>query len=386
MTSRSSTSRTTTLRTSASAAQAITNAADQIERGNADVIIAGGVESLSDIPVLHSRRFSRTLADASKARSLGGRLAAFGKVRPRDLIPVTPAIAEPSTGQSMGQSAEKMAKENGISREAQDRLALMSHQRAAAATADGRMTAEIIPWFGGRGMDEVATTDNDAIRRLKGAPYERLGDVATLDHHRTLRVGMPEVVLAESKTAAQVAAIAKKLAAKGPLLVTRLAPEKAGPARRAVRGSTYDPVSRTLRKGRMDLPVRGPVAVCCAGTSDIPVCEEAAVTLDVMGIEVIRIYDVGVAGLHRVLARREDLERARAIVVAAGMEGALPSVVGGLVGRPVIGVPTSVGYGASLGGLAPLFTMLNSCAPNVTVVNVDNGFGAAFVAGLIARE
>src|SRR6266511_3396914 len=218
------------------------------------------------------------------------------------------------------------------------------------------------------------------------ACVERLGDVATLDTHRTLRVGMPEVVLAESKTAAQIAAIARKLARRGPLLVTRLTPDRAGPARRAVKGSVYDPVSRTLRRGRMDLPTRGPVAVCCAGTSDIPVCEEAAVTLDVMGVEVIRIYDVGVAGLHRLLARRDDLERARAVVVAAGMEGALPSVVGGLVGRPVIGVPTSVGYGASLGGLAPLFTMLNSCAPNVTVVNVDNGFGAAFVAGLVARE
>jgi NCAIR mutase (PurE)-related protein len=233
---------------------------------------------------------------------------------------------------------------------------------------------------------EGGTSVDDAVRRLKGAPYERLGDVATLDHHRALRVGLPEVVLAESKTAAQVATIARKLARKGPLLVTRLAPEKATAARRAVRGAVYDPVSRTLRRGRMDVPARGPVAICCAGTSDIPVCEEAAVTLDVMGVEVIRVYDVGVAGLHRVLARRDDLDRARAVIVAAGMEGALPSVVGGLVGRPVIGVPTSVGYGASLGGLAPLFTMLNSCAPNVTVVNVDNGFGAAVVAGLVARE
>src|SRR5512142_3347345 len=230
------------------------------------------------------------------------------------------------------------------------------------------------------------TSVGDAIRRLKGAPYERLGDVATLDHHRTLRVGMPEVVLAESKTAAQVAAIARKLAAKGPLLVTRLSQEKAGPARRAVKGSVYDPVSRTLRKGRMDVPARGPVAVCCAGTSDIPVCEEAAVTLDVMGVPVVRVYDVGVAGIHRLLARRKELDAARAVIVVAGMEGALASVVGGLVGKPVIAVPTSVGYGASLGGLAPLLTMLNSCAPNVTVVNIDNGFGAAFVAGLIARE
>jgi NCAIR mutase (PurE)-related protein len=226
---------------------------------------------------------------------------------------------------------------------------------------------------------------DEAVRRLKGAPFEPLGGFATLDTHRALRVGMPEVVFAQGKTAAQVAGIAKRLAARGPLLVTRLDEEKAPLALRAVKGALYDPVSRTLRKGRMRLPVRGPVAVCCAGTSDIPVCEEAAATLDVMGVEAVKIYDVGVAGLHRVLARREDLERCVAVVVAAGMEGALASVVGGLVGRPIVGVPTSVGYGASLGGLAPLLTMLNSCAPNVTVVNVDNGFGAGFVAGLIAR-
>ena len=229
-----------------------------------------------------------------------------------------------------------------------------------------------------------ATLD-EAVEALQGAPFERLGDLATLDTHRALRTGMPEVVLAERKTAAQVAAISRRIAAHGPLLVTRLAPEKAGPARRAVKGAIYDPVSRTLRRGRMDLPARGPVAVCCAGTSDVPVCEEAVATLEVMGVEALRIYDVGVAGLHRLLARRGELARARAVIVAAGMEGALPSVVGGLVGRPVIGVPTSVGYGAALHGLAPLLTMLNSCAPNVTVVNVDNGFGAAFVAGLIAR-
>ena len=236
----------------------------------------------------------------------------------------------------------------------------------------------------GRLTEGKASLD-EAVAALKQAPFERLGDTATLDTHRALRVGMPEVVLAERKTAAQVAAIARKLAAQGPLLVTRLAPEKAGPARRAVKGAVYDPVSRTLRRGRMDVPARGPVAVCCAGTSDIPVCEEAVVTLEVMGVEALRVYDVGVAGIHRLLARRPELDRALAVVVAAGMEGALASVVGGLVGKPVIGVPTSVGYGASLGGLAPLLTMLNSCAPNVTVVNVDNGFGAAFVAGLMAR-
>ncbi len=147
-------------RACASAAQAITNAADQIGLGHADVVLAGGVESLSDLPILHSRRFSQILVEASKARTLGGRLAAFGRVRPRDLIPVTPAIAEPSTGETMGQSAEKMAKENGISRQEQDRIALMSHLRAAAGTADGRLTSEIVPWFGGTGMDEVATSDN----------------------------------------------------------------------------------------------------------------------------------------------------------------------------------------------------------------------------------
>jgi NCAIR mutase (PurE)-related protein len=236
----------------------------------------------------------------------------------------------------------------------------------------------------GRLTDGKASLD-EAVAALKQAPFERLGDTATVDTHRALRVGMPEVVLAERKTAAQVAAIARKLAAHGPLLVTRLDADKAGPARRAVKGSIYDPVSRTLRRGRMDLPTRGPVAVCCAGTSDIPVCEEAVATLDVMGVEALRVYDVGVAGIHRLLARRPELDRAMAVVVVAGMEGALASVVGGLVGKPVIGVPTSVGYGASLGGIAPLLTMLNSCAPNVTVVNVDNGFGAAFVAGLIAR-
>jgi NCAIR mutase (PurE)-related protein len=230
-----------------------------------------------------------------------------------------------------------------------------------------------------------ATSLDQAVAALRAAPYERLGDLATIDTHRALRQGMPEVVLAEHKTAAQVAAIARKLAARGPLLVTRLEPGKAGPVKRAVKGSIYDPVSRTLRRGRMELPTTGPVAVCCAGTSDIPVCEEAVATLEVMGVEALRVYDVGVAGIHRLLARREELTRARAVVVAAGMEGALPSVVGGLVGRPVIAVPTSVGYGASLGGIAALLAMLNSCAPNVTVVNIDNGFGAGFVAGLIAR-
>ena len=172
-------------RACASAAQAITNAADQIRLGHADVIMAGGVESLSDIPVLHSRRFGQILVEAGKAKSLAGRLGALARTRPRDLVPVTPAVAEPSTGETMGQSAEKMAKENGISREAQDRLALMSHQRAAAATADGRLTAEIAPWFGGPGMDRIVTTDNgirsdtslEALAQLRPVFDRRYGSV-----------------------------------------------------------------------------------------------------------------------------------------------------------------------------------------------------------------
>jgi acetyl-CoA acyltransferase len=197
-------------RACASAAQAINNAADQILLGHADAILAGGVESLSDIPILHSRRFSQVLVDAGKARSLGGRVAAIGRVRPRDLIPVSPAIAEPSTGETMGQAAEKMAKENGISREEQDRLALMSHQRAAAATADGRLPAEIAPWFGGPEMDQVTTADNgvrsdtslDALAKLKPVFDRKYGSV-TAGNSSPLTDGAAAVLLmAEEKAKA----------------------------------------------------------------------------------------------------------------------------------------------------------------------------------------
>lgn len=172
-------------RACASGAQAICNAADQIVFGHADVILAGGVETLSDIPILHTRKFAQSLMAASRARSLGQRLGAFAQIRPRDLVPVSPAIAEPSTGESMGQAAEKMAKDNGITREAQDELALMSHQRAAAATADGRLTAEIVPWFGGRAMDQVVASDNlirsdttlDALAKLKPVFDRKYGSV-----------------------------------------------------------------------------------------------------------------------------------------------------------------------------------------------------------------
>jgi acetyl-CoA acyltransferase len=197
-------------RACASAAQAISNAADQIVLGHADVVLAGGVESLSDIPILHSRRMSRILVEAGKARSFGARVAALGRVRPRDLIPLTPAIAEPSTGESMGQSAEKMAKENGISREAQDRLALTSHQRAAAATRDGRLTAEIAPWFGGPRMDEIVATDNgiredtslEALAKLAPVFDRRYGSV-TAGNSSPLTDGASAVLLmAEPKARA----------------------------------------------------------------------------------------------------------------------------------------------------------------------------------------
>jgi acetyl-CoA acyltransferase len=197
-------------RACASAAQAINNAADQIRLGNADVILAGGVETLSDIPILHSRRFSRMLVDASKARSFGGKLATLSRVRPGDLIPVTPAIAEPSTGESMGQSAEKMAKENGITREEQDRIALMSHQRAAAATGDGRLTAEIAPWFAGRELDQVVSSDNgvrsdtslEALAKLKPV-FDRKYGTVTAGNSSPLTDGAAAVLLmAEEKAKA----------------------------------------------------------------------------------------------------------------------------------------------------------------------------------------
>ena len=197
-------------RACASSAQAVQNAATEIMHGHADVVIAGGVESLSDIPILHSRRFSRILVEAGKAKSLGQRLAAFSRARPRDLVPVSPAIAEPSTGESMGQSAEKMAKENGISREDQDRVALQSHARAAAATADGRLTAEIVPWLGGRNLDEITTTDNgirtdtslEALAKLKPVFDRRYGSV-TAGNSSPLTDGASAVLLmAEEKAEA----------------------------------------------------------------------------------------------------------------------------------------------------------------------------------------
>ncbi len=224
-------------------------------------------------------------------------------------------------------------------------------------------------------LDAAVDALLDAAR--DGLPF------ATLDHDRRRRTGHPEVVFGQGKTPAQVVAIARRLLARGgPVLVTR-ADDATRAALRAFDARAHvNDVARLVRLGKAPRP-RGRVAVVAAGTSDLPVAEEAIETLVAMGSAVDRVADVGVAGLHRLVARMSVLKRARALVVVAGMEGALPSVVQGLVDRPVVAVPTSVGYGAHFRGLAPLLTMLNSCAPGITVVNVDNGFGAGYAAHLI---
>ncbi len=232
-----------------------------------------------------------------------------------------------------------------------------------------------------------ATTPADALRDLARLPYEDTG-FARIDHHRALRLGLPEVIYAAGKTPAQVAEIfARMSAAGGSVLATRASADAYAAVKVRVPEAEYHGQARIigLRAGS-DSEKFGPVAVVCAGTSDLPVAEEAATTAEYLGLEVTRIWDVGVAGLHRILAARDGLNTARAVIVCAGMEGALPSVVGGLVAAPVIAVPTSVGYGAAFGGIAALLGMLNSCSPNVCVVNIDNGFGAAYVAAMMVRN
>ncbi len=227
---------------------------------------------------------------------------------------------------------------------------------------------------------------DEALERLRHLPYEDLG-FASLDHHRALRKGFPEVVLGEGKTPEQVAAIAERLAANSDrLLVTRASIDMYRAVKERVPDAAYHATARTITLDRSNDPRRPGVAVCCAGTSDVPVAEEAAVTAELMGSAVDRMFDVGVAGLHRLLDKLVRLRAARALVVVAGMEGALPSVVAGLVSAPVIAVPTSIGYGASFRGLAPLLAMLNACAAGVAVVNIDNGFGAGYLAAVINRQ
>jgi len=225
-----------------------------------------------------------------------------------------------------------------------------------------------------------------ALDRLRHMPFEDLG-FAKVDHHRALRHGMPEVVFGLGKTADQISTIAASLLSKAQnVLLTRVTADVAARLQREQAGGEYFPASGALRFWRdRTLRGKGKIAVVCAGTSDLPVTEEAEVTAEVMGNEVDAIHDIGIAGIHRLMHHRERLCEARVIIVCAGMEGALPSVIGGLVMAPVIAVPTSVGYGASFHGLAALLGMLNSCASNVTVVNIDNGFGAAYAASLINR-
>ncbi len=227
---------------------------------------------------------------------------------------------------------------------------------------------------------------DDAVAQLIDLPYEEMG-FAKIDHHRELRCGFPEVVFGRGKTAEQVAAIAQQLASiSDRVLVTKVEQDCFEVVRHLIPEASYHPVARMITLDRAKVaPSRPGVMVVCGGTSDIPIAEEAAVTAEIMGNIVERSYDVGVAGVHRLFDHLPKLRQARVVVVVAGMEGALPSVVGGLVAVPVIAVPTSVGYGASFGGLAALLAMLNSCAAGVTVVNIDNGFGAGYLAALINR-
>ena len=233
-------------------------------------------------------------------------------------------------------------------------------------------------------VSEGRTAVETALERLKDLPFEYLG-FAKVDHHRALRTGMPEVIFSAGKTTAQVAAIFERMAnAGGNVLATRASREAFDAVAAVEPAAVYHEAARAITLEQAPVkPGTGTVAVVCAGTSDLPVAEEAAVTLRLMGNTVELIADVGVAGIHRLLAQKQSLQTARVLIVCAGMEGALPTVVAGLVNAPVLAVPTSVGYGASFGGVAALLGMLNTCAPNVSVVNIDNGFGAACIASLI---
>ena len=238
-------------------------------------------------------------------------------------------------------------------------------------------------------LEEVrdgSTAVEVALERMRHLPFENLG-FANVDHHRALRHGIPEVIFAMGKTTEQVVSIASRLLDhEGNILITRSSPAMASAVLATFPGGEYYPASGAIRFLRdKTTHGKGKIAVVSAGTSDIPVAEEAQITAEAMGNTVEVVYDIGVAGIHRLMHNRTRLTEARVVVVCAGMEGALPSVVGGMVSVPVIAVPTSIGYGASFHGLAALLGMLNSCASNVTVVNIDNGFGAGYVASLINR-
>ena len=228
---------------------------------------------------------------------------------------------------------------------------------------------------------------SQAVARLRHLPFEDLG-FAKVDHHRTLRQGFPEVIMGQGKQPKEIAAIVRALRRRrANVLVTRLSSEKMAMVKKLVSGLKYHAAAHAATCVRKPIKItgKGAVLVVCAGTSDIPVAEEAALTAAMMGNRVEKLFDVGVAGIHRLLGNRQQLYAASVVIVIAGMEGALPSVVAGLIDKPVIAVPTSVGYGASFNGLAALLAMLNSCASGITVVNIDNGFGAGFAASLINR-
>jgi NCAIR mutase (PurE)-related protein len=237
-------------------------------------------------------------------------------------------------------------------------------------------------------VQEREASIDEALEALRQLPFRDIG-VATVDHHRALRQGVPEVIFGERKTVDQIAAIADEMVRAGHnVLVTRVDPDKAKLLCERMPAFRHAEEARALRLEVTPVPKRqkGPVAVVTAGTSDMGVAEEAVVTLEAVGLEPVRLYDVGVAGIHRLLHRVEDLRRAAAVIVVAGMEGALPSVVGGVVSAPIVAVPTSVGYGSALGGFTALFAMLTSCAAGVAVVNIDSGFGAAMVVHRMLRE
>ena len=235
------------------------------------------------------------------------------------------------------------------------------------------------------GVAAGTTTVEEAVLRLKTAPIRELEGYAKVDLHRGLRQGVPEVIYGQGKAPEQILGIARAMREAGQetVLVTRMSDEAAALVEKEL-PLRYDPRSRTGIVGRLPEPTgKGTVVVATGGTSDIPVAEEAAVTAEALGNRVTRLYDVGVSGIHRLLSHVDEIMSARVIVAVAGMEGALPSVIGGLADCPVIAVPTSVGYGASLGGIAALLSMLNSCASGVAVVNIDNGFGAGYMASVI---
>ncbi len=236
-------------------------------------------------------------------------------------------------------------------------------------------------------LEKVKSGDlsfEQAVKELSALPYEEL-NYATIDHHRNIRTGFPEVIFGQGKSLDQIVSVAERLALRSErILVTHVPPEAYAGVKEKIPDASYNPVSRTITVNRSrNFTLKPGIAIVTGGTSDIPIAEEAAVTAELIGNKVEKFFDVGVAGLHRMLDKLPALRKSRVIVVVAGMEGALTSVVGGLVSAPIIAVPTSIGYGANFDGLAPLLTMLNSCAPGVAVVNIDNGFGAGYLAGMI---